>query len=260
MKFLFELFNRNRLLTLTGLAMLFLAAMLLVLMPSNSKEVMGINSLIKPLKFAFSLWIFSWTMAWFSAEFADRTYVRRLSKLIMVTTFFEQGVITVQAFRGTLSHFNMDAIPDFILFSLMGVMIVWLTVFVALGAKRLRKQPGGLHQPYRLAIYLGIWMFVLSGVIGGVMSALNTHAVGTDMGGPGLPFLNWSTIAGDLRVSHFFGMHALQVLPFMTFQFQRNGLNAEQSKQLLKSVTAIYFIFVLFTLAQALLIIPFWGS
>lgn len=260
MKFLFELFNRNRLLTLTGLAMLFLAAMLLVLMPSNSKEVMGINSLIKPLKFAFSLWIFSWTMAWFSAEFADRTYVRRLSKLIMVTTFFEQGVITVQAFRGTLSHFNMDAIPDFILFSLMGVMIVWLTVFVALGAKRLRKQPGGLHQPYRLAIYLGIWMFVLSGIIGGVMSALNTHAVGTDMGGPGLPFLNWSTIAGDLRVSHFFGMHALQVLPFMTFQFQRNGLNAEQSKQLLKSVTAIYLIFVLFTLAQALLIIPFWGS
>lgn len=260
MKFLFELFNRNRLLTLTGLAMLFLAAMLLILLPNNSKEVMGINSLIKPIKFAFSLWIFSWTMAWFSAEFADRTYVRRLSKLIMVTTFFEQGVITVQAFRGTLSHFNMDAIPDFVLFSLMGVMIVWLTVFVALGAKRLRKQPGGLHQPYRLAIFLGIWMFVLSGVIGGVMSALNTHAVGTSMGGPGLPFLNWSTIAGDLRVSHFFGMHALQLLPFMAYQFQRNALNNEQSSHLVKTVTAVYLLFVLFTLAQALMIIPFWAS
>lgn len=260
MNFISELYNRNRALTLMGLAMLLLSAMLLILIPGHSKEVLGINSLIKPLKFALSLWIFNWTMAWFSPEFADRTYVKRLSRLIVVTTIFEQGVITMQAFRGTVSHFNFDAIPDFVLFLLMGVLIVWLTVFVSMGARNLRKQAGGLHIPYRLAIYLGIWMFVLSGVIGGVMSAINTHAIGTTMGGPGLVFLNWSTIAGDLRVSHFFGLHALQLLPFIADQFERNGLHREQSKQLIKSVTAVYLVFVLFTLAQALMMIPFWGS
>ena len=74
-----------------------------------------------------------------------------------------------------------------------------------------RSQPD--RTAYLWGIRLGLAIFLLGSLEGMQMIARGAHTVGLADGGPGIAFFNWSTRAGDLRIAHFLGIHALQALP-----------------------------------------------
>jgi len=67
------------------------------------------------------------------------------------------------------------------------------------------------------AIRLSLVIFIVASLQGYLMGGRLQHSVGGADGTLGLPFLNWSRSVGDLRVAHFVGLHAIQVLPLLGF-------------------------------------------
>src|SRR5262249_25505781 len=205
---------RNPLLFAIAVAHVILLVIMTGVAPFDGREVMGINPWIKPIKFAASIAIYALTMSWLLYELPLREKVkRRVSSSLSVTLVIEIALITMQAARGVTSHFNNATAFDAAVFSVMGAAITFNILVVAYVALKFWKTEAEIPSPYLWGIRIGLTIFVLASLEGFAMVSHSAHSVGVPDGGPGLPVVNWSTRGGDLRIAHFFGMHALQVLP-----------------------------------------------
>jgi hypothetical protein len=68
----------------------------------------------------------------------------------------------------------------------------------------------------RWSLVIGLALTCIFGLLSGALlgSSPSGHYVGTQPAlHPTIPFLGWSLTIGDLRIAHFLGLHALQIIP-----------------------------------------------
>ena len=252
-----KIYHKNPILYWLGLVHLIFFLVLLVYYPFNNTLVLGINAVIKPMKFALSIWIYSWTMALLLHYIKDTGKVKLYSWVAVMAMYFEQIAITSQALQGELSHFNTHNAYGIVVFALMGVFILTITLWTAYIAFIFIKQKDyDIPPALVLGIKIGLIYFVIFSLFGGYISSLKGHTVGSIDGGKGLPFLNWSRFFGDLRVAHFFGIHSLQIIPLFAFVILRYTQNSFSVKAVWIFATT-YLMYVLFTMIQGFMGLPF---
>ncbi|SNS23421.1 hypothetical protein SAMN05216276_100675 [Streptosporangium subroseum] len=205
-------------------AMAALTLVFLILVFVDDRTLDGLPIWIKPMKFAISFALYSFTWAWLLSlrHRAGRTSWW-MGTALVVAAFAEVALITFQAAKGRHSHFN-EATP------LDGS--IWIAMGVTIGVLMLANLIAAIfvivdRQTDRVSTWtvrLGLVISTLGVASGGLMvtgvpgqtwaeDVAGAHSVGAADGGPGLPVVGWSTIGGDLRIPHFVGMHALQLLP-----------------------------------------------
>lgn len=221
--------SRDPALTVAGCLLITVLMATLIGLVTDRTVITGAPGWLKPAKFAISNAIYSFTLLWLLSQVnGHRRLVRTIGAVTAGVLLAEQVIISVQAWRGTTSHFNMSTPLNANLYLAMGSMIalVWLAgvaTAVLLSRQRL------LDPAFAWALRLGAMLSVVGMSVAYLMvlptpdqlaatvnrsspTTIGAHSVGVADGGPGLPILGWSTVGGDLRAPHFFGLHGLQVL------------------------------------------------
>ena len=195
-------------------------------LPFDHRVLLGLNPWVKPIKFEISTIVYAVTVAGLLAALGRRGARagarRRISWGVGVAMVVENTLITLQSARGVTSHFNYTSALNGGLFAVMGVFIVFNTVLIGWLLVLYVRTDTGLPAAVVWGVCLGLGVF-LAGSVEGVLMVMRygAHTVGAADGGAGLPFVNWSVAHGDLRVAHFFALHALQVFVVVGWLWSR---------------------------------------
>jgi hypothetical protein len=260
--------NSHSLTAVTGV-MLTASFFSLLAVAFDSDVITGAPAWMKPTKFAISSALYAGTLAWmFQFISVWPRFVRRLGATTAAVLVLEVGIIDIQAFRGTTSHFNIGTPLDAALWGTMGtaIGILWLAS-AGISAALFRQQ---FRNPtFGWALRLGMLLTVLGSGSGGLMvgptpeqqaqiaethrapAVIGAHTVGAPDGGPGVAGVGWSKKHGDLRIPHFLGLHAIQIIPLL-YLLRRRRLSVSSQIRFVFGVAASYLALFCILVWQAL--------
>lgn len=251
--FIHELQQRNITLFYFGLCCFLFALICLILTKSTTTEVYGVNAWFKPFKFALSTCLYVWAMAWYNA-YLPKFNAETFNWTVIFLLGFEVIYISWMAAQGKSSHYNTSTPFYAAMFFLMAFAATVVTMYTAyIGLLFFIQSFPALPDYYLWAIRAGIVIFVIFSLEGFVMGSRLSHTVGAVNDNSDWFIVGWSKTVGDLRVAHFIGMHALQLLPFLSFHLFRNG-------RITILASLLYGLLAIVTLVQALQGKPLFNS
>jgi hypothetical protein len=234
-------------------------AVALVGLVVDPRSIGGAPAWLKPAKFGVSTALYLVALRWMLGVVrGHRRLLTAIAAVLLVGLSFELAAIALQVVRGTTSHFNTASAFDVALYGSMGGVISTVFLATAVGAVLVLRAPG-VDRTIATGMRWGL-LVTLLGMAEAVLMTVNFgwsagggHTVGGVDGGPGLPITDWSTEHGDLRIGHFVGLHALQVLPILAFLLLRvPGLGERTRTRLLTVAGAGYGGLLLLVTVQAL--------
>ncbi|MGZ9585894.1 hypothetical protein [Paenibacillus marinisediminis] len=246
----------NAWLTMLGLLMVITLLATCIGLLVDQRVIAGAPGWIKPAKFAISFSVYSFTFVWLLSFLRRwKKIVKVLTPLISIGVLIDMALIILQVIRGVRSHFNVATPFDDMVYRIMGIGVTMIFLAAFLTAILLlfeRRTDFALIWSLRLSLaimlfgmFIGFLMLLPTTAQlqayndGHLPLIIGAHSVGIPDGGPGLPFLGWSTTGGDLRIAHFVGLHALQVLPFVGLFFSEQRVPRLSTVQRVALVWAI---------------------
>jgi len=259
--FFAELRANDRLLHHFGWALLLSVPVFAAISYLNPGTAEFANPWFKPIKFAISFATFVWTVSLFLGQLRVPTRLVQVVRVAMTgSVIVEMLSLAAQAWRNanlsgspTLADWTIQQMTTAMVSVNTAVLIALLVIFC--GKKTWVRITDAAMV---LAIRLSVVIFLAGNAVGGYMLARGSHTVGAKDGGPGLPFLNWSIVAGDLRVAHFIAIHAIQIVPMAAWLlWQMAPLPALRTRKILVCVAALFTaLLVGGTFVQAMLAQP----
>jgi hypothetical protein len=243
----------NPLVRAAVLQQIVMALLSLLAMPFDHRQLLGINVWIKPVKFNISIAAVLLTCAIFLGGLKGLDPAKLwIGGSLAIALSIESLLISLQAGRGVRSHMNLATPFDAHVSMLMGLLAVVGTLAVAallaLTFLAVPEWPAAVVWGVRL----GLLLFLAGSVEGTLMFQHGGHTIGAVDGGPGLPVLNWSRQHGDLRIAHFFALHALQAFPIFGIVSSRTSWSTSVQVALVFAFSALYSagVWFLFKLAM----------
>jgi hypothetical protein len=248
--------HQSHLATAALLSMIAIVPCLLA-MALDPRTINGINVWIKPTKFLVSFAVYYGTLAWVFGYLPRSAQATRAGRFVIwaapLIGLYEMTWLVIAATHGVPSHFNNTSLVWSTAYNLAGVGSLFLiTAILVQGLMVARQRDVEIHPGLRWALVLGAAIaFVGTLITAGYLGSGTSHWVaGVRSDADGLALMGWSRSGGDLRVAHFWALHAQQVIPLTGALLVASGIPRVRTWVVLAAIG--YTSLIVYTFTQAL--------